>query len=52
MTAEEVIIQYLEDAEAAERNFEDALTTFSKAGEQQAAKDLFAMAARKSEDAA
>jgi ferritin-like metal-binding protein YciE len=47
MTAEEVIIQYLEDAEAAERNFEDALTTFSKAGEQQAAKDLFAMAARK-----
>lgn len=47
MTREEAVVQYLEDAEAAERNFEDALTAFSKAGEQEATKGLFAMAAKK-----
>jgi ferritin-like metal-binding protein YciE len=32
------MINYLEDAEAAERNFEDALATFSKQGEQEQVK--------------
>lgn len=34
MQASEVIVKYLEDAEAAERTFEDALSTFSKSGDQ------------------
>jgi ferritin-like metal-binding protein YciE len=33
-SSKEVIVHYLEDAEAAERNFEDALASFSKTGEQ------------------
>jgi len=37
------LIPYLEDAEAAERNFEDALATFSKAGEQQDVQSLMSM---------
>jgi len=32
--ADPAILRYLQDAEAAERNFEDALTSFSKGGEQ------------------
>jgi len=34
MRARDAVITYLEDAEAAERNFEDALATFAKQGEQ------------------
>jgi ferritin-like metal-binding protein YciE len=37
----EVIIRYLQDAEAAERNFEDALNTFAKTGEQAEVQQLF-----------
>jgi ferritin-like metal-binding protein YciE len=44
MTQQEVLIKYLEDAEAAERNFEDALATFAKAGEQEDVKQLFSVA--------
>ncbi len=42
-----MIIRYLEDAEAAERNFEDALATFSKAGEQIEVQDFFRYASAK-----
>jgi ferritin-like metal-binding protein YciE len=38
----ETIIRYLQDAEAAERNFEDALATYSKAGDQKAVQNAFA----------
>jgi ferritin-like metal-binding protein YciE len=34
MEANEIVIRYLQDAEAAERTFEDALAAFSKSGEQ------------------
>lgn len=47
MTKQEVLINYLEDAEAAERNFEDALATFAKAGEQGEVKQLFAVASER-----
>ena len=33
-TPREIVIRYLQDCEAAERNFEDVLATFGKAGEQ------------------
>lgn len=33
-SAQDVIVRYLQDAEAAERNFEDALAAFSKQGDQ------------------
>ena len=46
-TSKEVIIRYLEDAEAAERNFEDSLLTFSNTGEQNAVKSMFEAASRK-----
>ncbi len=46
-TAKEVIVRYLEDAEAAERNFEDTLMTFSNTGEQNAVKSMFEAASRK-----
>jgi ferritin-like metal-binding protein YciE len=39
----EVILRYLQDAEAAERNFEDALAGFSKMGDQQEVQSLLAM---------
>jgi len=42
-----VIRRYVEDAEAAERNFEDALAGFSKSGEQTSAQSLFAMMSSK-----
>src|SRR5206468_5114146 len=41
MEAREVLINYLQDCEAAERNFEDALSTFSKTGEQAEVQQLF-----------
>jgi ferritin-like metal-binding protein YciE len=41
MTTQEVITTYIQDAEAAERNFEDALTTFGKTGEQNQVKSFF-----------
>jgi ferritin-like metal-binding protein YciE len=47
MQGKEVIIRYLEDAEAAERNFEDALAHFSATGEQLEVKNLFESASRK-----
>ncbi|MBV8895073.1 MAG: DUF892 family protein [Acidobacteriaceae bacterium] len=47
MQGQEVIIRYLEDAEAAERNFEDTLMTFSSTGEQNAVKSMFEAASRK-----
>jgi ferritin-like metal-binding protein YciE len=34
MTSQEAITTYIQDAEAAERNFEDALATFGKTGDQ------------------
>jgi len=42
-----MVRRYLEDSEAAERNFEDALAGFSKAGEQTRAQSLFAMMSSK-----
>ncbi len=47
MTPKEVIISYVQDAEAAERNFEDALASFAKVGEQNEVKRLFAVASDK-----
>lgn len=47
MQGKEVIVRYLEDAEAAERNFEDTLMTFSSTGEQNAVKSMFEAASRK-----
>ena len=41
--ARAVIIRYLEDVEAAERNFEDALASFSKMGGQQDVQSLMSM---------
>jgi len=38
-----VVRRYVEDAEAAERNFEDALAGFGKSGEQTTSQSLFAM---------
>jgi ferritin-like metal-binding protein YciE len=46
-TSQEVIIRYLEDAEAAERNFEDALATFGKTGEQNEVKRFFDFASNR-----
>jgi ferritin-like metal-binding protein YciE len=40
--ARPVILRYLQDAEAAERNFEDALATFSKVGGQEEVQNLMA----------
>ncbi len=37
------VVRYLEDAEAAERNFEDALASFSKMGDQTEVQSLLAM---------
>jgi ferritin-like metal-binding protein YciE len=41
MTSQDVIVTYIQDAEAAERNFEDTLATFAKTGEQTAVKNFF-----------
>jgi ferritin-like metal-binding protein YciE len=41
------MMRYLEDAEAAERNFEDALAGFSKAGDQTDVQSLMAMMSEK-----
>jgi ferritin-like metal-binding protein YciE len=43
----EVVIRYLQDTEAAERNFEDALASFSKAGEQPRVQELMSLMAEK-----
>jgi ferritin-like metal-binding protein YciE len=47
MQGTEIIVRYLEDAEAAERNFEDALAHFGSTGEQLEVKNLFEFASRK-----
>jgi len=43
----DILTRYVQDTEAAERNFEDALATFSKSGGQQDVQDLMAMMSRK-----
>jgi ferritin-like metal-binding protein YciE len=43
----ETILRYLEDVEAAERNFEDALASFSKSGDQPVVKSLMSMMSAK-----
>jgi ferritin-like metal-binding protein YciE len=47
MTSQDVIATYIQDAEAAERNFEDALATFGKTGEQGPVMDFFKWASAK-----
>lgn len=47
MTSQELIVTYLQDAEAAERNFEDALTGFGKTGEQNEVKRIFDIASNR-----
>ena len=44
MTSQEVIASYVQDAEAAERNFEDVLATFGKTGDQNQVKSFFDIA--------
>ncbi|MBV9268122.1 MAG: DUF892 family protein [Acidobacteriaceae bacterium] len=44
MEAPELIVRYLQDAEAAERNFEDTLMAFAHTGEQNEVKHLFDVA--------
>jgi ferritin-like metal-binding protein YciE len=46
-TPQEVVARYIQDAEAAERNFEDTLMTFASTGEQNAVKSMFEAASRK-----
>ena len=46
-TAKDVLVRYLQDAEAAERNFEDALATFAKTGEQSEVKAAMSQASAK-----
>jgi len=41
MQGKDIIIRYIQDAEAAERNFEDALASFAKAGDEPDLKGLF-----------
>ena len=45
--ARDVVIRYLEDAEAAEQNFEDALAGFSKMGDQPQIQSLLSMMSEK-----
>ena len=47
MTSQETIITYIQDAEAAERNFEDVLASFGKTGEQGAVMIFFQRASAK-----
>ncbi|MDQ2774621.1 MAG: ferritin-like domain-containing protein [Acidobacteriota bacterium] len=47
MDSRELIIKYLEDVEAAERNFEDALKTFGNSGEQEEVQRFFQIAANR-----
>jgi len=47
MTSQELIITYLQDAEAAERNFEDTLAAFGKTGEQGPVMSFFQWASAK-----
>jgi ferritin-like metal-binding protein YciE len=47
METRDAIITYLQDAEAAERNFEDALAAFGKQGEQQPVKSAMEWMSRK-----
>jgi ferritin-like metal-binding protein YciE len=47
MTTQELISTYIQDAEAAERNFEDTLATFGKTGEQGQVMSFFQWASAK-----
>lgn len=47
MHGQETIVRYLQDAEAAENNFEDALLAFSKTGDQTRVQDALANMSRK-----
>jgi ferritin-like metal-binding protein YciE len=46
-TGENPVVRYLQDAEAAERNFEDALASFSNTGDQPEVQSLLAMMSSK-----
>jgi len=45
--SKDILIRYLQDAEAAERNFEDALASFSKMGDQPDVQSLLSTMSRK-----
>lgn len=45
--ARQVLLRYLQDVEAAEQNFEDALASFSKMGDQENVKELLSFMSRK-----
>ena len=47
MYGQETLVRYLQDAEAAERNFEDALESLSKAGDQPAVQSALAGMSKK-----
>jgi ferritin-like metal-binding protein YciE len=47
MTSQELISKYIQDAEAAERNFEDTLSSFGKTGEQGPVMSFFQWASAK-----
>lgn len=47
MHGQDIIVRYLQDAQAAERNFEDALSTFSGTGAQEDVKSLMGMMSQK-----
>ncbi len=46
MHGHETLVRYLQDTEAAERNFEDALASFSKMGEQSSVQNALANMSR------
>lgn len=47
MEPRELVLTYIQDAEAAERNFEHALTTFASTGEQNEIKHFFQIASKR-----
>jgi ferritin-like metal-binding protein YciE len=47
MDAKELIATYIQDAEAAERNFEDTLSGFANSGDQNEVKHMFTVASEK-----
>jgi len=48
--ARDVMLRYLQDAEAAEENFEDALATFSKSGDQEEVRSLMSLMSNKAKE--
>jgi ferritin-like metal-binding protein YciE len=47
MQGKEIIVRYIQDAEAAERNFEDALASFAKSGDQPEVQRVFSQMSQK-----